>query len=380
MIGSVTIRGGGALALAAAISTKRAVPRWRVAVVQEDCHEDQQPGAADATIATFHDRVGLPHALFQRETRAAPVTAAILSGWGEGDFVVPENARERFAEGVAVHQLWFRREMAGVPSLDSLLQEAAAPPAWRFNRVAYADLLRRMASRIGVEETHTAEGDLVIDCGSSGRCRGDWEDWSARLPTLRAERVPAGGATTGGVERLVRSGDGIEWSSPCVTSRLAPFAGMAGRSRSPWRGKEIAIGPAAIAVPPLFSLPLSAGLTDVLRLTRLLPRNGDSLTLAAEYNRQATRAHEALLDFASAPFALAPGCHGDMSSGLSAVVAQFRRRGRIPLREGDPIGRGRWITLLAGLGIRPDQIDPVARNLNDDIADRLLSAITHPPS
>lgn len=376
--GSITVLGGGALALAAAIALKRAVPGWRIVAIPGDGAADRQPGAADTTITAFHEQVGLPHMMVQRVARAVPVTATVLSGWGARDFTVPQNARERFADGVSVHQLWFRREGAAVPSLDRLLDDPAAPPGWRFDRGSYADLLRRMAQQIGVEEAGAVGGDLVVDCGPGEQGDGDWEDWSARIPTLTAEPVGAGAAMAGATERLVRRGDTIEWVSANATARLSPSVGKTGRRRSPWRGTAIAIGPAAIALPPLFGLPLSTALGDVLRLVRLLPQAGDAASLAAEYNRQTAIVHQALLDYASVPLAWGPDRLDDPSPGVTAVLAQFRRRGRIPLREGDPIGRGRWIALLAGLGVRPDRIDPVARIPDDNMADRILSTISAP--
>ena len=379
MIGGVAVRGGGAVAFAAAIAIKRAAPRWRVSVTLDGSATDQQPGGADATIAAFHARVGFPHALFCRKAAATPVVGALFSNWGQGDFTVPEQARERFADGVAVHQLWLRREAAGAPPLDWLLAEAGAPPSWRFDAAAYADLLRRMASQIGVATADAAAGDLVVRCAPSARRTDAWDDWSAHLPTLRSSPLKGSGVAPGWIEHVVRVGDAIELSSSAGAVRLTPGADAAGRGRRPWVGGEVAIGPAAIDLPPLFGLPLSAALADVLRLVQFLPQSDDADVLAAEYNRRTAMVHEALLDFAGAPFSTGPNASRTPSPGLSAVLTHFTRRGRVPVREGDPIGRGRWIALLAGLGLRPERIDPSARTPDDLTADRLLSAIASSP-
>ena len=95
--------------------------------------------------------------------------------------------------------------------------------------------------------------------------------------------------------------------------------------------------------------------------------------MRAEYNRQTSTAHIAALEWAAAPFLLGSE-RADLPPGVAAIVEQFRHRGRIPLREGDPVSRGRWLALLIGCGLRPERIDPTALVPTDHAADRMLAA------
>ncbi|WP_420607873.1 tryptophan 7-halogenase [Novosphingopyxis sp.] len=379
----IRVFGGDIVALAAAIAYKRALPRAEVTLIGgEDDMAQPQYGAAGPILADFHRKIGLDARLFETAARPVETRVSRFGNWGGArlSFGVPERGREPFADGAALHQLWLRREDAGdAPQPETLLDDRSAPPGYRFDAAGYRDLLRRMAGAIGIEQPSEPDGEacaLELDCRpypQADRTTSDWEDWSDFLPSFDAVDLQGAPTVQQAAEQISEQGGRLLLRIGQQSATFAPAERRSGRAAQPWQGKRIAFGQAAIDVPPLYGLALSTALADILRAIRLLPPEGALDAVRGEYNRQTTAAHVATLEWASAPFLLGAWA-SIMPPGLTAIVEQFRHRGRLPLREGDPVSRGQWLALLIGCGLRPERIDPTALLPTDQAADRMLAA------
>ncbi len=375
----IHVCGGDIVALAAAIAFKRALPRADVTLIgsrNETVH--QKYGAAGPVLAEFHRKIGLQPDIFERATRAIAVRGSMFENWIEvgQNFFVPEAANIPFADGAALHQLWLRRQGSHDQcGLGRLLADRDAEPGYRFDALAYRDLLVRMAAAIGVTRAGPAEpgsATLRLDCETSVLPRGDWESWADHCPAFEENALSEEG-------KVDRPDEWISIESGMLRCRagphLASFAStsrQSGRLGQPWTDNQVAIGRAAIDLPPLMGLPLSAALSDILRIIRFIPPVDGWEEIRQEYNRQTTATHGALLDWASAPFSLLRAA-SDRSCGLAHIAEQFSHRGRVPLREHDPVSTGQWTAMLSGCGIRPRRIDPTALVLGDDAADQMIA-------
>lgn len=310
-----------------------------------------------------------------------PVQTTCLTGWHGHDVTLPEKAEEMFVDGAALHQLWLRRPDPSRASLSRLLADPDAAPGWRFDGSAYRALLTRMASAIGVARVGEAPCETPWLLCETRRGENGWADWSDWLPAFDNGTVTLPGETHD-MERICWDGEQLEATSPAHRICFSLGGPVPGRQSQPWTDRTIRLGDAAIGLPPVLGLPLTAALQDILRAIRFIPPTEAAFpAVAREYNRQTETAHRALLEWAAAPFLLTRGAAiAAMPPGLAAIVRHFIHRGRLPVREGDPVARGRWIALLAGCGLTPDRIDPTARVPDDARADHILTraAARHP--
>ncbi len=382
----IHVQGGDIVALAAALAFKRALPRAEVTLVgDEEDTAHPQYGAAGPVLAEFHRKIGLDTRLFETAARPVETRMSRFENWGatRRSFGVPYQGREPFAHGAALHQLWLRREGAGdLPPPETLLNDRSAPPGYRFDGAGYRDLLRRMAEAIGVERSREHGDDastLELDCRSpaqADQASGGWDDWSDFCPSFDAVEMEGEPGGRQAAEQISEQGGRLTLRIGQQSATFVRAERHSGSVMQPWQGRRIALGRAAIDLPPLSGLPLSTALADILRAIHFIPPETAPNALDAvrgEYNRQTAAAHSATLEWASAPFLLGRN-NPDLPPGLAAIVEQFRHRGRIPLREGDPISRGQWLALLIGCGLRPARIDPTALVPTDQAADKMLAA------
>lgn len=382
----IHVFGGDLVALAAALAFKRALPRAEVTLIgSEDETVHQKYGAAGPVLAEFHRKIGLDARLFEKAAQPVETRASRFEDWGEArhSFGVPGQGKEPFADGAALHQLWLRREgLSDLSPPETLLDDRSAPSGYRFDTAGYRDLLLRMAGAIGVERS-SEPGDnastLELECRphtTDDRAKSDWHDWSNFLPTFDAVEIRGEPDLQEAIERISEQNGHMTLHIGQLCAIFTPAAHRSGRASHPWQGKCIALGQAAIDLPPFYGLPFSTALADILRAIRFVPPTGALDRVREEYNRQTTASHIATLEWASAPFVLGRD-KLRLPPGLAAIVEQYRHRGRIPLREGDPVSRGQWLALLIGCGLRPERIDPAALLPTNQAADQMLAAVSH---
>lgn len=294
---------------------------------------------------------------------------------------------------------------------------SAVDYALRWNPAAYRDLLVAHAEALGVgyvpgviDRIEPGEGDLVRAVGIAGQglieadlfvdCSGPqaallaahprfaFLDWSASLPTRHvylAQTAPAVIAledrltlTAAGWISEVAGRDGVRLmlGTPAplqraeVEARLrapaqAAIALTPGRVAEPWVGNIVALGDAAARFEPLGPLHLDLAHRQLALLLEMLPGRDIAPLERAEYNRRSVLmmegVHEVLAMHFAASCARAVFGAQPFPGRVAAVIDQFERRGRIPIREELPLLGQEQFALLVALGWRPG-LPPAARN------------------
>lgn len=393
---TIAVLGDGIVAHAAAIIFRRALPKASVTLIETPIDPSAMADRIDvagARLHDFHRKIGLASELFAREAKARPRLGTRYAR-GDRQWLVLEGGEEApRVEGIALHQLWLRQERAEgaaiapwhqLTPLAGLIGRIAADAPLderlgaHFDPAAYRALLARLARHLDVTmlrskswstdlDTHgvaalriddgtRVSADLYADCTGAliERVGGGFESWSRFLPGTMLRSKLTGDA----LDTLAIAGD--------------QDAREAGHRPEGWTGNVVAFGDAAVATSPSAQL-LPVMFDDILRAIRFLPHTYGAPHARAEYNRQTRIAHAHLLDWSAAPHLDpdAPEQH-PLPTGLAHLVEQFRARGRVPFRDGDPIGAGDWIAMLIGLGLRPERIDPTALVPDDMRCSRIL--------
>lgn len=383
----VAVIGGGLAAAAAAIAFRRALPDAKVTLFTND-RRPEYAGAADPYIHDFHAMVGIDPREFERRTGAVTVSEAEFRLPGKAPFRFVRFDEMAYFEGVALHQLWLRlteRDASAGPAWNDVARRARRQDdlhgglGVRFDAVAYLAMLGECAERIGVTTADAVDAagivdafDLVVDTESTGT-----REWAGidGIPGGFAWQAGPGSGDTGsggtGHETIELSGSHAVWANASwkAEGRIAEGAPAAGRAVAPFDGKLLAVGRAALRCETFDGRPLSTALAGIARAIELLPRPGASGREAAEYNRRMGIVHEFLLDWAVER----SGGMGPVSPTLEILRAQFGHRGRIPMRDEDPVPSGQWLGWLLGCGQRPRNIDLTARAISDEQLARLFA-------
>jgi tryptophan halogenase len=370
------VLGGGIAAFAAAAAFRRALPDAEVTLFTGSDGDKARPeyaGAATPYIHHFHRLVGIEPGAFRRRTGAVTVSEAEIRRTGKPAFRLVPLSEVPYVDRAALHQLWLRWTMS----------DPSAGPAWsdvarrarrqdeltqglgvRFDAHAYLALLRDLAAHLGLKIAGEPPGrnlegsfDLVIEADEGEVPEADWRridgipghfPWSVRPPRAGAEAV----------ETLEIASDRVTWDTAAWQVAGAPAAGMgaAGRVIAPWRANVLAVGRAAVRCETFDGQPLAVALAGIVRALELLPRPGAPGRETAEYNRRSGAVHDFLLDWAAERW----GTSDTVPAGLAALREQFAHRGRIPLRDEDPVPAGHWTGWLLGRGERPRHIDLTA--------------------
>lgn len=257
-------------------------------------------------------------------------------------------------------------------------------------RIARVATARNAVETLQLEDGRSVTADLYIDCGGpSAPLRsslgGEMEDWSSFLPVCRISLDDDVGEPAA-VDTFTRTPAGWEWHSPGASRGRVVGAGEAGEGSilvtprhflAPWRGNVLAIGDAATAIDPLGWYGLCLAHRSIARALELLPdRNFRAIELR-EYNRRTAQDAALLRDLIALHFwcpnapdsafwrqmrALQP------TESLDRLRELFARRGRLPTRDEDIFGSGHWIAALIGLGVMPDETDPIAAAIDRSVA------------
>jgi tryptophan 7-halogenase len=401
---SVVVIGGGSVALSAAIAVRRALPACTVTLLVSDTPlgPTDRIGAGSAALLDFHDQIGLDHAQFLKRCGGALVTEQRWQG------LAPVRAADAipFHDGVALHQLWLaqaqtvdRSDWANFAS-----DERDASFGIRFDPQRYRQLLGDFARHLGiamppvgewsvsltesaqVAAITAAEGacwtaDFFIDATSTPspvlRALGAaWTDWSTRLPARGVAALIAP-LYSSSHDALLQAATTLDWHSPAWSARFddAATAPTPGRLSVARAGNALALGDAALAAESFDGLPLGIACRDIMRALTLLPGRVPSPREAAEYARQTAIIHDQQGDWAAARW-LGPDGTQTMAlpPGLDDMLSQFTERGRVPVRDMDPVPPGFWLSWFIALGITPRRIDPTARAVAPALTQQILQA------
>tara|TARA_B100000678_G_scaffold265546_1_gene249746 strand:- start:5 stop:1444 length:1440 start_codon:yes stop_codon:yes gene_type:complete len=311
-----------------------------------------------------------------------------------------------------------------VPPDDQPSPLAEIDYALRWNPPAYRGMLIKQAQRLGIahapgpvaaiepdgkgglaaiilEGQRRIEADLFVDCsGPSAILRSalpevELADWSAMLPVRRVMLARPGNAMLALEDRvsLVPEGwltelagrDGLQVAlgigertgdeaavralgeQPAEVVPVSP-----GCMRDPWSGNVVALGDAAAQFEPLGNLNLDCAHRQIDLLLEMLPGRDIVPLERAEYNRRAQLMFDGVCHTLALHYAAprAREVFGEIATPDAVTIAldQFRRRGRLPFQEEDPLGKQEKVALLLALGfeqglppqraaIRPEEIE-----------------------
>jgi tryptophan halogenase len=398
------VLGGGIAGLSTALALRKAMPGAAVTLVAipPDMRGfTDRIGAAGGAMARVHAALGIDHAdLAARIGGLAEAGSTFVDWAGPGSqFTIRRGIAMQFVDGIARHQLWLRNRTEGFAPAQPWAEGAvAADTGLRFDVEAYGRLLAGLLGRFGIEVAQsaavrietgaadtieavtTAEGqrltaDLYLDCtGPSAllmQALGAMAEPWPELPGLAVSGIAATRTAAAPHLYVGPVAQGLVLDTGIQSFRLEALlqAAPCGAFPVPWIGNVIAIGEAAAMLPPLEGQHFELLHAELLRLMALLP-SGRGAEVRGEYVRRARQARDYRRDWCAAHWPE----RGPHPEGLAHLLAQFDARGRLPVRDGDPIAKGEWIDLLIGLGRAPARIDPTALAVSPQAAARLLQA------
>jgi hypothetical protein len=249
------------------------------------------------------------------------------------------------------------------------------------------------------------EGDLFIDCSGfralliGGAMQSAYEDWSAWLPCNSALAVPCEKAekltpytvstahAAGWQWRIPlqhRTGNGHVYCNHFTTDTEAAkvlldhLDGKAldtprqlrfttGRRRESWVKNVVAVGLASGFLEPLESTSIQLIMDAVGRLVELFPDRDFKPGLAAEFNRRMAQQYESIRDFIILHYKLTERRDSEfwrycaampIPDTLAHQIEMFRESGRVIILDRDSFAEPSWISLLYGLGVKPQALDP----------------------
>ncbi|MDJ0276981.1 tryptophan 7-halogenase [Sphingomonas sp. 2R-10] len=396
---SVAVIGGGPVALVYAVALKQALPAADVAVVPaavpEDALADRFPLALPSVHAVLA-RIGMPVELLLARGVARPRLASRFDDWSRdgAPWMVGDDAVATLAEG-RLPALWLRARdgRERVPPFHALdpacvaavagIVDPRVEPALHLDPARLNQALASIARQGGVRfaADGIADADLTID--ASGRRDGDWEDWQGALPCGRVAFAPAAGEALYDAYRATAQGWTAHW--PGVTVTAGGREGVAitpGRRATPFHGRVLAIGDAAVQPGPLGRAGFTLALGQLALLLELLPAQGSEPLLQAELNRRMALQADRMRDFLSLHYhgggrTQGPFWHGlrnlPRPASLDGLLARFARRGQVVPADEELVHRDAWSAVLLGQGMRPERPDPVALSIPPDRAARLLT-------
>lgn len=307
----------------------------------------------------------------------------------------------------------------------AMLQYAVAAGVKHVNGTAVDATVRsgsNLVDSVTLGNGEKIAGDFFIDCsGARSLIIGDtlnvgYESWAGFLPcdrllcatvrdTYDTAAVTRVAAQKNGWLRRIQMMDRAEFqyfyngdtSSAEVAAR--GFSGAlggdssnvqdggtleAGQRKTVWQGNCVAIGNSASNMEPLENSALSRAHRATMRLMALWPHKNGNTAIAAEYDRLTKRDNAFALNFAMLFYALSDRTDSDFwrhcqtldqSQSLRRYLELFRSRGRLNWDAEDCVSRDRWLSALIGLDCMPENCDPLADIVNDELIDQYMGQI-----
>lgn len=154
-----------------------------------------------------------------------------------------------------------------------------------------------------------------------------------------------------------------------------PIKFKTGRRLKQWNRNCVAIGLSAGFIEPLESTTIFLISSNLLRLMKLFPSDGNYEHLRTEFNAQAKKEIESVRDFVVLHFhatrrtdtAFWRHCQTmPIPETLSNKINLFRETGRIFVEPGELFRIDSWVHVMMGQGIVPKQYHPVADLYNEE--------------
>jgi len=276
-----------------------------------------------------------------------------------------------------------------------------------------------LLSAVSLDDGRRLEADLFIDCSGfrslllGGALGTPYVDWTHLLPCDRAIALPCANrdgftpytrstALPGGWQWRIplrhRVGNGYVYSSRHVSDdealatlranlegealaepNLLRFA--TGHRERFWVGNCVALGLSAGFLEPLESTSITLIQTGVERLVDLFPTRACDPALADEYNRTTSLEYARIRDFLLLHYwgnrrfgePLWDACRAlELPEELAHKIRLFRARGKIVRYSWDTFLDPSWLSMYAGLGLMPEQYDPLADYFTDEQLDQAL--------
>ena len=244
------------------------------------------------------------------------------------------------------------------------------------------------------------EADLFLDCAGPAapllsRLDDAFEDWSPFLPADRLLIGSGRRTQPSGVDILTATDIGWRWTVPGSFAGLAYASAAAdeakarrvlrteaaieeaeavtirpGRRPRPWIRNVLALGDAAVAVDPLEWTNLHLAQSGILRALDLLPGRDCNPVELAEYVRRSEWEASRIRDFLALHYLRSGRTSGAFWRGLARRplpgsldddLHHFLKRGRLPFHEEESFTRDSWLSVLFGLGLVPEDVEPAAR-------------------
>jgi tryptophan halogenase len=314
-----------------------------------------------------------------------------------------------FDAGLVAKYLRNYSERLGVSRLENTVADASLRPDGFIDELVFADATRLQA-------------DLFIDCsGFRGVLieqilKTGYVEWSDILPCNRAVAVPTEMATArppyteasardaGWRWRIPlqhRAGNGYVYSSahigdtealddlltqvgekPMAEPRFLRFT--TGRRRLFWNRNCIALGLASGFIEPLESTSIHLVMSGVYKLLEHFPTKTFAQSNIDSYNSELIAEIERIRDFIVLHYCLTERedtpmwahCRAmKLPDSLSERIELYRRTGRIRTKAGELFTDLSWFYIFEGMGVSPDQHDPLMDVVNLPALRDVLSAL-----
>ncbi len=274
-------------------------------------------------------------------------------------------------------------------------------------------------SSVTLETGEEIEGDFFVDCsGFQGlliekELGSPLEDWSEWLPNDSAIAAPTASngpphpytistaRSAGWTWRIPlqsRTGNGYVYSSrfisdedartefleaigdePVAEPRVLRFRG--GMRREIWRGNCLSLGLASGFLEPLESTAIHLVFINLFRFFDHFPSAEPDTSLINEFNKVAAGEMEEIRDFLVLHYCLTNRDDSEywryvkdmvLPDSLQSKIDLYERNGRILSKPFELFTSISWLSVLDGMGIRPNAFDPLTSLIPNDFQDNVM--------
>jgi tryptophan 7-halogenase len=274
-------------------------------------------------------------------------------------------------------------------------------------------------SAVTLRNGEKVAGDFFIDCTGfqglliEGALKTGFEDWSAFLPcdsALVAQTSNCGAAVPYTRSRALgagwqwriplqhRTGNGYVFSSRFVSNeeaeksfrdnlegellnepRLLRFT--TGKRKKIWNKNCLALGLSSGFLEPLESTSIHLIMKAVINFTKMLPSKSYSIATEREFNRVMTAEYECIRDFIVLHYCTTQRDDTEfwrycknmpIPDDLSCKLELFKSQGRLFQNEFDLFTANSWYAVLTGMGIKPNEYDPLVDLSNESEVEQIM--------